>query len=59
MSNINDKKPLASIIIRNYIPNKTVKFKYGEAQWINKNRACFMQKIKAFKKVLCEWSSAK
>ena len=37
MSSINDKKPLASIIIRNYIPNKTVKFKYGEAQWINKN----------------------
>ena len=24
MSNINDKKPVASIIIRNYIPNKTV-----------------------------------
>ena len=22
---------------RNYIPNKKIKFKYGEALWINKN----------------------
>ena len=25
-------------IFRNYIPNKKVKFKYGEASWINKTK---------------------
>ena len=31
-------------IFRNYISNKRVKFKYGEASWININKVCITQK---------------
>ena len=47
-------------IFRNYIPEKKVNFKYGEVPWVNKNiKLYFIQKIQAYKKILCKWSSAK
>ena len=37
-------------IFRNYIPNKKVIFKYGEALWINKNIKSALRKISGLTK---------
>ena len=46
-------------LFRNYIPNKKVKFKYGEASWINKNTKSALRKRSRLTKRYYVKSSAK